>query len=69
MGGEMLVLTRFIQEEIVIGDDIRIKVLGVKSNQVLLGISAPKSIPIHREEIYLKIKEAALKTIDDTTIN
>jgi carbon storage regulator len=53
----MLVLTRRIKETMVIGDDIRIKVLGVNGNQVRLGVDAPELTPVHREEIYLRIKE------------
>lgn len=53
----MLLLTRRIGETLMIGDDVNITVLGVKGNQVRLGINAPLSIPVHREEIYLKIKE------------
>ncbi|ARC53476.1 carbon storage regulator CsrA [Candidatus Riesia pediculischaeffi] len=52
----MLILTRKIGETLTIGDEIKITVLGIKGNQVRVGISAPKSIPVHREEIYQKIQ-------------
>ncbi len=56
----MLVLTRTINEKIVIGDDVSVTVLGVKGNQVRIGIEAPLEIPVHREEIYQRIlKERA----------
>lgn len=53
----MLVLTRKINETIIIGDqgELSIKVLGVNGNQVRLGIEAPKSVPVHREEVYQRI--------------
>ncbi len=51
----MLVLTRTINEKIVIGDDVTVTVLGVKGHQVLIGIEAPVEIPVHREEIYQRI--------------
>ncbi|MEI3600049.1 MULTISPECIES: carbon storage regulator CsrA [unclassified Oceanobacillus] len=64
----MLVLTRKKNEAIQIGDDIEIKVLGMEGDQVKLGIEAPKSVDIHRKEIYLDIKEqnnaAANLTLD-----
>ncbi len=52
----MLILTRRISESIIIGDDVKITVLGVKGNQVRLGIDAPKDLSVHREEIYERIK-------------
>lgn len=53
----MLVLTRKSGDSIRIGDDIKIVVVEVKENHVKLGIEAPQSCPVHREEIYLKIQE------------
>ena len=52
----MLILTRRIGETVVIGDDISITVLGVKGNQVRLGVNAPRDVSVHREEIYQRIK-------------
>ena len=52
----MLILTRRIGETLMIGDDVNITVFGVKGNQVRLGINAPDEVSVHREEIYLKIK-------------
>jgi carbon storage regulator len=54
----MLIFTRRINEVVTIGDDIKIKVLGIKGNQVRLGITAPKQIPVHREEVHARIKQA-----------
>ncbi len=52
----MLILTRRIGESVYIGDEVRLTVLGVRGTQVRIGINAPKDIPVHREEIYYKIK-------------
>ncbi len=52
----MLILTRKVGEIIMIGEDIVVKVLGVRSGQVKIGIDAPKSMPVHRYEIFERIK-------------
>ena len=52
----MLVLTRRIGETLVIGDDVRVTILGVKGNQIRVGIDAPKTVEIYREEIYDRIQ-------------
>jgi carbon storage regulator len=61
----MLILTRRIGETLVVGDEVTVTVLGVKGNQVRLGVNAPKHVAVHREEIYERIqkeKEQATKT-------
>ena len=52
----MLILTRRVGETVMIGDDVTVTVLGVKGNQVRIGVNAPKSVAVHREEIYERIK-------------
>jgi carbon storage regulator len=51
----MLILTRRVGEAIVIGDDVKVTVLGTKGNQVRLGVDAPKSVSVHREEIQQRV--------------
>ena len=52
----MLILTRRVGETVMIGNDVTVTVLGVKGNQVRIGINAPKHVAVHREEIYERIK-------------
>lgn len=63
----MLILTRRIGESVYIGDDVRLTVLGVRGTQVRIGINAPKEVPVHREEIYYRIKHEQddIEDIDD----
>ena len=63
----MLILTRRVGETLNIGDNVQVTVLGVKGNQVRIGVNAPKDIPVHREEIYQRIqkeKEAGIIGVD-----
>jgi len=53
----MLILTRRVGETLMVGDDVTITVLGVKGNQVRIGVNAPKHVAVHREEIYVRIKD------------
>lgn len=52
----MLILTRRVGETLMVGDNVTLTVLGVKGNQVRIGVNAPKDIPVHREEIYERIQ-------------
>ncbi len=61
----MLILTRRANESLMIGDDIKITVLGIKGNQVRIGIDAPKDVPVHREEIYQRIKDEEMRVAQD----
>jgi len=53
----MLILTRRVGETLMVGDDVTVTVLGVKGNQVRIGVNAPKDVAVHREEIYERIRK------------
>lgn len=53
----MLILTRRMNETLMVGDDVSVTVLGINGNQVRIGVKAPRHIPVHRKEIYDKIKK------------
>ncbi len=54
---EMLILTRRINESLIVGDDVKVTVLSVKGKQIKLGVTAPREIAVHREEIYQRIQQ------------
>ncbi len=66
----MLILTRRVGETLMIGDEVTVTVLGVKGNQVRIGVNAPKEVAVHREEIYDRIKKEqevdALGVVNDS---
>lgn len=63
----MLILTRRVGESVVIGEDVTVTVLGVKGNQVRIGINAPKNVSVHREEIFERIKNGRGPGTDGAT--
>ncbi len=64
MVSRMLALTRKKDEAIIINDEIEVKVIDIKGDQVKLGISAPKSVPIYRKEVYVQIQDANKEAAD-----
>ena len=65
----MLILTRRLNETVMIGDEVTVTVLGIKGGQVRLGISAPKDVAVHREEVYerIKLEQQAMARAADAT--
>ena len=61
----MLILTRRINESLVIGDDVTVTILGVKGNQVRIGVDAPRDVSVHREELAHKDDETSTSRSDD----
>ncbi|MFN3918672.1 MAG: carbon storage regulator CsrA [Methylohalobius sp.] len=62
----MLILTRRVGETLVIGDNVTVTVLGVKGNQVRIGVNAPKDVAVHREEIYERIRREKESAVQPT---
>ena len=69
----MLILTRRCNETVIIGENTSVTVLGIKGNQVRIGIEAPRDVPVHREEIYKRIRRDELRNgqreADDSSID
>lgn len=62
----MLILTRRVGESLMIGDEINVTVLGIRGNQVRIGVNAPKEVAVHREEIYERIKQEQTGAVPET---
>ena len=65
----MLILTRRVGESLRIGDDVSVTVLGIKGSQARIGVNAPKSVSVHREEVYDRINDENSKNSEDNEKN
>ncbi len=65
----MLILTRKVNESVVIGDDITLTVVGIRGNQVRIGVTAPREVPVFREEILAEKKEPVMDEREDETVS
>ena len=65
----MLILTRRVGESLRIGDEVSVTVLGIKGSQVRIGVNAPKSVSVHREEVYDRINDENQKNSEDSKKN
>ena len=61
----MLILTRRVTESLMIGDDVTVTILGIKGNQVRVGVQAPKELAVHREEVYHRIRDEEGRNDDE----
>ena len=61
----MLILTRRVTESLMIGDDVTVTILGIKGNQVRVGVQAPKDLAVHREEVFYRIRDEESRNDDE----
>ena len=65
----MLILTRRVGETMMVGDDVTVTVLGVKGNQVRIGVNAPKHVDVHREEIFQRIQREKAQQAEELEVD